>query len=468
MNVFARHKALTIIGSSVVAVLAIVAAILVATHGPGPAPSRPGGNAGPGPSPSAKPATMTVQVYFHKSSETGLAPVTRTVPLSADKRSAALGQLLAGPTAAERKLGYFSFFSAKTAGMLREVRVANSVGSADFSDFRLIIPGASSSAGSQALLDELDATMMQYPDITSTVYSFNGNVAAFYEWLQRVPPDSPAPATADKAARAYLRQVAGMRALVTVATRTIAPAVVEVDLRSDSGTGLVTTVSLRQKGGTWVPLGARTATIKLDQPQPWQAVTSPVAVAGRSATFEGQLLFTVMKATGNSVSELGHNSSILGGSMGWGPFTGTVTFANPGTGTGWLAVTTQSAKTGATAAVTVLPVVFSAQVAAPTIGTVQVTSGQPVKDGALTLPDGAGRVTLTISVTNADQVRIYLTPTGTNTAPLTKLIASGTASLGRCVVSWDYPDESLLAHLSVVATGPGGRAKTMPFNIYHP
>jgi Immunoglobulin-like domain of bacterial spore germination len=468
MNVFARHKALTMIGSSVAAVLIVVAAILVATRGTSPVPSGPGSSTGPGQSPPVSPTTMTVQVFFHKGSGTELAAVNRTVAAAADKRSAALGQLLAGPTAAERKLGYFSFFSAKTAGMLRSVRVANSVGLADFGDFRLIIPNASSSAGSQALLDELDATLMQYPGLTSTVYSFNGNVAAFYEWLQRVPPGSPAPVTADKAARDYLRQVAGMRALRTGTTRTIAAGVVEVDLRSESGTGPITTVSLRHEGSAWVPLGARTAIIQLAQPTPWQAVTSPVAVAGQSATFEGQLLVTVTKAAGNSITELGHNGAILGGSMGTGPFAGKVSFTTPAAGTGWLAVTTRSAKTGAIAAATVVPVVFADHAAAPAIGNVRVTSGQPLQGGTLTLPEGTGRVTLAIRTANAGQVLIYLTPTGTNTASLAKLIGAGTTSHGRCVVSWDYPDEPLLAHLSVVATGPGGRTDTYPFNVFHP
>lgn len=468
MNIFSRHKAFTIIGSSLAAVLIVVAAILVATRGPSQVSSGPGSSTGPGPSPPASPATMTVQVYFHKGPGTELAAVTRTVPASADKRSAALGQLLAGPTAAERKLGYFSFFSAKTAGMLRGVRVTNSVGFADFGDFRLIIPNASSSAGSQALLDELDATLMQYPGITSTVYSFDGNVAAFYEWLQRVPPGSPAPVTADKAARNYLRQVAGMRALRTGTTRTIAAGVVEVDLRSDSGTGPITTVSLRHEGSAWVPFAARTASIQLDQPLPWQAVKSPVMVAGQSATFEGQLLVTVLKAAGHSVTGLGHNGSILGGSTGMGPFTGKVSFTSPAAGTGWLAVTTQSAKTGAIAAATVVPVVFADHAAAPSITSVLVTSGQPVQDGALTLSEGSGRVTFAIRTKNAGQVLIYLTPTGTNTASLARLIGAGTTSHGRCVVSWHYPDESLLAHLSVVATGPGGRTDTYPFNVVHP
>jgi Sporulation and spore germination len=98
--------------------------------------------------------------------------------------TAALRQLLAGPTATERGNGYWSFFSDATATMLRGVRIANGVARADFADFSRIIPNASSSSGSAALLAELDATLKQFGTVRTTVYSFNGDVAAFYEWLQ--------------------------------------------------------------------------------------------------------------------------------------------------------------------------------------------------------------------------------------------------------------------------------------------
>jgi spore germination protein GerM len=103
---------------------------------------------------------------------------------------AALTQLVGGPTAEEREQGYSSWFSSETSGLLSFLRVADGQAWADF-DPRLpeVIPGASSSAGSTSLLAELDATLQQFPDVTSTRYSLGGDVAAFYEWLQLAPPD---------------------------------------------------------------------------------------------------------------------------------------------------------------------------------------------------------------------------------------------------------------------------------------
>jgi hypothetical protein len=463
MNVNVRHKTLAIIGSCAAVVLIVVAAVLVTTHR---TTSVPRGSGGPSASPSASPATMTVQVYFHKLDE--LAAVSRIVPTSADKPSAALSKLLAGPTATERRSGYYSFFSAKTADMLRSVRVVNHVALADFRDFRLIIPNASSSAGSQALLDELDATLRQYGSIRSTVYSFNGDVAAFYEWLQRIPPSTLSPITADKMARDFLRQVAGMRELSSEATRTVATGLVEVDLRSDSGSGPMTTVSLRLAGGSWQPFMAKTPAIWVEEPTLWQVVASPVTVAGHSATFEGQLLVSVLQSADGSVSVLGRDNSILGGSTGIGPFSGQVAFTQPTASQGWLVVTYQSAKTGAIAGATAVPVSFTGHAAIPRIDSVRVTSGQPIKDGWLTLSAGTGRVVIVIRTANADHVQIYLTPTGTNTAPLAKLIGQGAPVHGQCTIVWAYPDQPMLDHLSVVAVGSGGRTEAYPFNVTHP
>jgi hypothetical protein len=56
-------------------------------------------------------------------------------------------------------------------------------------DLRPLLPGASTSCGSAALLAALDATLAQFPEILRARYSFGGDEAAFYEWLQRAPPD---------------------------------------------------------------------------------------------------------------------------------------------------------------------------------------------------------------------------------------------------------------------------------------
>jgi hypothetical protein len=112
-------------------------------------------------------------------------------PVASATPESALRALLAGPTAAERALGYSSWFSSATAGALVAVIVADGVARVSFRDLRPIIPNASSSCGSAALLSALDATIGQFPEIRAARYSFLGDEDAFYEWLQREPPPTP-------------------------------------------------------------------------------------------------------------------------------------------------------------------------------------------------------------------------------------------------------------------------------------
>ena len=151
--------------------------------------ASPGGSTSPGGTGSAP--AHSVSVYFATPGSTNcsaVSPVTRSVS-PPQLLAGALGALLAGPTATESAAGYTSFFSASTAGMLNWAHVLpNGVARIDFADFSSIIPNASSSCGSQQLLASLDATATQFASVTSAVYSFNGSVAAFYEWLQLAPP----------------------------------------------------------------------------------------------------------------------------------------------------------------------------------------------------------------------------------------------------------------------------------------
>jgi hypothetical protein len=94
--------------------------------------------------------TMTLMVFFHRGAADDpqrVLPVARTVPRSEAVTTAAIGQLLAVPTAAERETGYFSQSGPATAGSLISVRVASGVARADFLDFSSSIPNASSSFG---------------------------------------------------------------------------------------------------------------------------------------------------------------------------------------------------------------------------------------------------------------------------------------------------------------------------------
>jgi hypothetical protein len=113
--------------------------------------------------------------------------VSRTVAAPAVLRGA-MQTLLRGPTASERRQGYGGWFSSRTAGYLRGINLVSGVARIDFRDFRRIIPGASSSCGSALLLAQLNRTATQFPTVRRAVYSFNGNVNKFYEWLQRSAP----------------------------------------------------------------------------------------------------------------------------------------------------------------------------------------------------------------------------------------------------------------------------------------
>jgi spore germination protein GerM len=118
-------------------------------------------------------------------------PVDRTTD-DDDLPAAALGELLAGPTAEERDEGYSSWFSPETAELMNSMRIVEGTAHVDFdSTLPSVIPNASTSAGSLTLLAELDATLEQFPDVTETQYALDGDVDAFYEWLQLAPPDRP-------------------------------------------------------------------------------------------------------------------------------------------------------------------------------------------------------------------------------------------------------------------------------------
>lgn len=101
----------------------------------------------------------------------------------------AMQALLAGPTKAEQARGYGGWFSVKTAGHLRSVRISNGVAFVDFHTFVRDIPNASSSCGSALLLAQLNRTAKQFPTVKRTVYSFEGSRRDFYEWLQREAPE---------------------------------------------------------------------------------------------------------------------------------------------------------------------------------------------------------------------------------------------------------------------------------------
>ena len=109
--------------------------------------------------------------------------------------AATLKALLAGPTAGEKGAGLQSWFSDATADSLMSVKIVDGTAHIDFKNFSTLISGASSSCGSSQLMSQLDRTARQFPTVQRTLYSFDGDVEAFYAWLQGSPPDYYQPGT---------------------------------------------------------------------------------------------------------------------------------------------------------------------------------------------------------------------------------------------------------------------------------
>lgn len=141
-------------------------------------------------SPSPAATTHVVSIYAPRgvgSSCARVLPLRRVVETPA-LLTGAMQALLVGPTKAERARGFGGWFSVKTAGHLRGVRIVHGVAFIDFRNFAREIPNASTSCGSALLLAQLDRTATQFPTVKRTVYSFDGSRRTFYEWLQRDAP----------------------------------------------------------------------------------------------------------------------------------------------------------------------------------------------------------------------------------------------------------------------------------------
>ena len=149
------------------------------------------------PSPGPSPAVVEVDIYLVNDTLgdpcTEVFPVPRTVAAD-DPLTGALESLLAGPTDAEREEGYGGWFSDETEGMLRSVEIVAGTVMVDLEDLRPVIPNASTSCGSSALLGQLDTTTLAAADgAVSVLYLLEGEHDVFYEWLQLGPPGQVPP-----------------------------------------------------------------------------------------------------------------------------------------------------------------------------------------------------------------------------------------------------------------------------------
>lgn len=109
----------------------------------------------------------------------------RRIGASADPIVAAFESLVAGPTIDEEASGAGSFFSAGTTGMVESAAVDDGLLVVDFDDIRAVIPNASTTCGSMALLAQLTSTAFQFDDVERVRYEIEGSCNTFAEWLQR-------------------------------------------------------------------------------------------------------------------------------------------------------------------------------------------------------------------------------------------------------------------------------------------
>lgn len=147
----------------------------------------------PSPTPAEPTDVGSVNVYFTPGDGgdncEAVEAVSHQIPVEADPLIAALKELVAGPTAAESAAGLTSWFSAETADVVLDASAADGIARVDFTNYAALIPNASSSCGSASLLAQLDATVQGVVGATTqTCYSFEGDLTAFYEWLQLIVP----------------------------------------------------------------------------------------------------------------------------------------------------------------------------------------------------------------------------------------------------------------------------------------
>jgi len=136
---------------------------------------------------STEPTGATVAVYFSGEDASDCSAVeayTRNIADDVDPIEAAFDELVAGPTAEEAADGAGSFFSSATADVVSSLTERDGLLIIDFTDLRSLIPNASTSCGSEALLAQLNNTAFQFPTVDRVRYQFEGSCQDFGEFIQ--------------------------------------------------------------------------------------------------------------------------------------------------------------------------------------------------------------------------------------------------------------------------------------------
>ncbi len=137
-----------------------------------------------------KAETTTVKVFFHPDKVDPqwedckkVLPVSRTIPKTASVATAALKELLKGPTPEEAK-DFSGFGPPETNGILKSVNLKNGTAYVNFTKLAFRQMGNATSSCGGGFFAMTDATLMQFPTINKVVYAVEGSTNDFYEWVQ--------------------------------------------------------------------------------------------------------------------------------------------------------------------------------------------------------------------------------------------------------------------------------------------
>jgi hypothetical protein len=286
----------------------------------------------------------------------------------------------------------------------------------------------------------------------------------------------PGSEAAVAAARDFLRNEVGMGELVAGPFKATGADTGQVSFRLKFGEGgqpmpagaPQTVVRLQRYRDGWAVAGTSSRNIQVSEPVRFARIASPVTVAGKASAFEGTVQVAVTEDRAGKDRAIGHGVVTGNGTEELGPFKGRIGFTRPTAGAGWLLFTTESEADGVgVLETTALRIRFQVAVAAPLITGVTSTPALIPSAFALELPKGSGTAVVRVKATDTSKVRFLLTPTGTGTASLAKLLGEDADGSNGWALRWSYADQPLLGHITIRAIGPGGSAEKL-LGVHHP
>ena len=390
-----------------------------------PVPSTGGGSGGSGGSGGGTAETTDVTLYFVRRER--VEPVKRAVPKVARIGAEAVKALVGGPNDAEKAAGMTTAIPAGT--QFRDLTIDNGLARVDLS--RTFESGGGT-LGLTLRLAQVVCTLDAFESVTGVRFALDGQLvdvisgdglvvdkpvtcASYKEYVGPAPGPAPAPvfagiwpfATATELA-AYesgtdqtFREASGTARLF--AERYLGFTSPQLFPFRSTGTGAgevpvgfvrqvgepqpTTVIQMRQlgrtgAGGPWTVVGATSADIEVDVPGAAAAkVVSPVAVAGRARTFEGNVVVEVREDGMLFRTSLGKGNVTGRGDGVLGPFRGEITFRAPTKAAGAVVFYEPSAMDGSTNRATVVRISF----------TCTRCAGNPGSGGGAAVPPGRCR-----------------------------------------------------------------------------